>query len=326
MINWALFLSYLLSIIIMIGLPIFLAFVVVRVFKVSWWVILIGLGTFVVSQVVHIPALAGVNALFSNGTLPIPPANWLPLVNGVITGLLAAITEETARWVGFKVLGDRVKKFGTSLALGVGHGGAESIILCILGTGWSLATVLLYNAGGELARGTSMANVQSMLGQISQFWAQPVYVGLLPGLERIIALSTQILLSILVWKAVVNRNFWWFGLALAYHTAINAVSVFLAQTGMASYLIEGVLFLFFLLNVYLIYRFVTDETEAEEEDEEDEDEEGESDDEGEEDDEDEEEEESEELGEGEESVDEDTDMDDADSTFSAEDPESKPED
>jgi len=325
MVNWALFLSYMLSIIIMIGLPIFLAFVVVRVFKVSWWVVLIGVGTFIVSQVVHIPALAGVNALFSKGTLPIPSANWLPLINGVITGLLAAITEETARWVGFKVLGDRVKKFGTSLALGVGHGGAESIILCILGTAWSLATVLLYNAGGELARGTSMANVQSMLGQISQFWAQPVYLGLLPGLERIIALSTQILLSILVWKAVVNHNFWWFLLALAYHTAIDAVSVFLSQTGMASYLIEGVLFLFFLLNVYLIYRFITDETEAEEEDEEDEDEEGEADDE----DEAAEEEgwdddESDELTEGEEHVAEDNDTD-ADSTSSDEDAESKPE-
>lgn len=324
MFNLALFLSYLLSIIIMIGLPIFLAFVVVRVFKVSWWVVLIGVGTFIVSQVVHIPALAGVNALFSNGTLPMPPANWLPLVNGLITGLLAAITEETARWVGFKVLGDRVKKFGTSLALGVGHGGAESIILCILGTAWSLATVLLYNAGGELARGTSMTAVQSMLGQISQFWAQPVYVGLLPGLERIIALSTQILLSILVWKAVVNRNFWWFGLALAYHTAIDAVSVFLSQTGMESYLIEGVLFLFFLLNVYLIYRFITDEMEAEEE-EEDEDEESDSDDGDEAEADDRDEDESDGPDEGEDSLDDNTDTDDSDSTSSAEDPESKPE-
>jgi uncharacterized membrane protein YhfC len=274
MINWALLAGYVLSLIVMIGLPIFLAFVVVRRFHVSWWVVLTGVITFIGSQVVHIPALAGVNALFSNGILPIPPANWIPLVNGLITGLLAGLCEETARWVGFKVLRDRGKPWGSALGLGVGHGGAEAIILAVLGTGISLFTVLFYNAGHQIASGTSMATVQNMLQQIAAFWGQPFYTGLLPGLERIIALSTQILLSILVWKAVVEHNFWWFLLAILYHTIVNAVGVFLVQNGMADYLVEGVLFLFFLLNFYLIYRFITDEEEAEEEAE---DEEGEED-------------------------------------------------
>ncbi|MEN6571178.1 MAG: YhfC family glutamic-type intramembrane protease [Anaerolineaceae bacterium] len=268
MINWALLASYLLSLIVMIGLPILLAFVVVKRFHVSWWVILTGVGTFIVSQVVHFPALAGVNALFSKGILPIPAANWQPLVNGVIVGLLAGICEETARWAGFKILKNKAKPFGSALGLGVGHGGAESIILAVLGTGITLGTVLLYNAGHQIASGTAAATVQNMLSQIAAFWGQPFYAGLLPGLERIIAISTQILLSILVWRAVVERNFWWFLLAILYHAIVDAVGVFLLQNGMASYLVEGVLFLFFLLNIYLIYSFIRDETEAEEEEDE----------------------------------------------------------
>ncbi len=236
--------------------------------------VLTGVITFIVSQVVHIPALSGVNLLFSKGILPVPSTTWQPLVFGLLGGLLAGLCEETARWGGFKILRDKASHFGSSLALGVGHGGAESIILCILGTAWSLATVLLYNPGGQIAKGVSTDTVQTMIASIASYWAQPWYTGLLPGLERIIALSTQILLSILVWKAVVNRNAWWYLLAVLYHTIVDAVGTFLSQMGWQSYLIEGVLLIFMLLNVLLINRFYLDEAIAEEEAEEEGEEEG----------------------------------------------------
>lgn len=274
-INWALLATLVFSIIVMIGLPIALAFLVVRHFKVSWWVVLTGVITFIVSQLVHIPALAGVNALLSNGTIPLPSTTWQPIFFAILGGLLAGICEETARWAGFKIIRKKISHFGSSLALGVGHGGAESIILCIMGTAWSLATVLLYSPGAQIAKGVSTDTVQTMLASISSFWAQPWYIGLLPGLERIIAISGQILLSILVWKAVVNRSFLWWLLALLYHTVLDAVPSFLSQLGWDSYLIEGVLLVFLLLNVLLINRFYLDESVAEEEAEEEEGESGE---------------------------------------------------
>lgn len=264
-INWALLATLVLSIIVMIGLPVLLSLLVIRHFKVSWWVIVAGILTFIVSQVVHIPALTGVNTLLSKGILPVPSSTWQPLYFGVLTGLLAGLCEETARWAGFKILRKKASHFGSSLALGVGHGGAESIILCILGTAWSLVTVLIYNPANQLAAGVSTDTVQTMLAQISSFWMQPWYVGLLPGLERIIALSTQILLSVLVWKAVVNHSFLWWLLALLYHTVVDAVSVFLSQIGWSDYQIEGILLVFLLLNVLLIHRFYLDESIAEEE-------------------------------------------------------------
>lgn len=263
--NIPLFISYVISLLIMIGLPVLLAFIVTRYFKVSWWVVLVGVLTFLLSQAVHYPAVIGINALFNNGILPIPSEKWVPLVNGVIGGLLAGLCEETARWVGFKVLKQKAERYGSAFALGVGHGGMESILLAVLGTGATLFTVLFYNAGGEVAKGISTDQVQYMLFQIDQFWMTPWVNGLLPGVERIIALSLQIFLSTLVWKAVVDRSIVWFLLAVIYHAVVDALAVYLAGIGWGYWAIEGILALFLVLNIYLLYRFWKEEEEIEEE-------------------------------------------------------------
>ena len=127
----------------------------------------------------------------------------------------------------------------------------ESILLAVMGTGATLFTVLFYNPGAQIANGVSTSQVQNMLYQIELFW--------------IIALSTQIFLSTLVWKAVVDRSFLWFLLAVLYHAVVDAVAVFLSQIGWSYWAIEGVLSIFLVLNIFLIYRFWKDESELEKE-------------------------------------------------------------
>lgn len=263
--NIPLFLAYLLSLLLMIGLPIFLAIFFVRKFKVSWWVVLTGVLTFLISQGIRIPASAGINALFQNGTLSITNAAFLPIVNGIIVGLMTGLFEESARWAGFKVLRRKAEKYGSALALGAGHGGIESILIGVLGVGSTLATVLFFNAGGQIAKGVPTEQVQYMLAQIQQFWMTPWHLGLLAGVERVITLSTQIFLSTLVWKAVVDREFIWWGLAVLYHMVVDALAVFLSQKGWGYWPIEGVLAIFMVFNVYMIYRFWKDESELEKE-------------------------------------------------------------
>ena len=81
----------------MILLPIVLGFWLVRKFKLSWKLFFAGALTFIASQVLHIPFLYGLTALFANGILPSPPAAWNTIFNAVLLGLLAGIFEETAR-------------------------------------------------------------------------------------------------------------------------------------------------------------------------------------------------------------------------------------
>lgn len=262
--NIPLLITYVLSLVVMIGLPVLLAFLVTRYFRVSWWVVLAGVLTFIASQVLRMPLAAGLNTLFARGILSIPNSQWVPVVNGVVAGLLAGICEESARWVGFKLLKKKAERFGSAFGLGVGHGGAESILLAVLGTAATLFTVLFYNPGAQIAKGVSTNEVQYMLFQIEQFWLSPWHAGLLPGVERVIAISTQIVLATLVWKSIADRSFVWFGLAILYHMVIDAVAVFLQGIGWNSWAIEGVLAIFLLLNIYLLYRFWKEESDLEE--------------------------------------------------------------
>ena len=260
-----LLLSYIVSTLLMIGLPIVLAVVVTRRFKISWWVVLTGVLTFAVAQALHYPALLGLNAGFQNGIIPTPPEAWIPLVYSVLLGFLAALFEESTRYIGFKLLRKKIKKFGSALALGVGHGGFESILTFALGTAVTLFTVLFYNAGAQIAKGVSPDQVQYTLAQISQFWATPFHFGLLPGVERVIAITTQIFLSTLVWKAVIDRSFVWFAVAFVYHMVIDTVAQFLQYSGWSYWKIEGVLAIFMILNIFLIYRFIKEESQIEKE-------------------------------------------------------------
>ncbi len=266
-INFGLLSTYVISLLLMIGLPIALGYFVIRYLKVSWWVVLTGVLTFIGSQVLRIPASYGLSALFQNGTLPTPSAAWLPVFYGLSAGLLAGVFEETARLVGFMFLKKKARPFKSALGLGVGHGGIESILLGILGTGTTLASVLFYNAGAQVAKGTSTQEIQYVLAQIQQFWTTPWHFGLLPGVERVIALSIQIVLSIMVWKAIVDRQWLWFVLAILYHTFVNAISVYLTQIGWGYWAVEGVLAIFLAINVFVIYSSWKEETaiEADEE-------------------------------------------------------------
>ena len=272
-INYGLLSSYIISLLLMIGLPIALGYFVIRYLKVSWWVVFTGVLTFIGSQLLRIPASYGLSSLFQTGAIPAPSATWIPVFNGLVAGLLAGVFEETARLVGFMFLKKKARPFKSSIGLGVGHGGIESILLGILGTGTTLASVLFYNAGAQLAKGTSTQEIQYVLAQIQQFWTTSWHFGLLPGVERVIALSIQIVLSIMVWKAIVDRQWLWFVLAILYHTFVNAISVYLTQIGWGYWAVEGVLAIFLVINLFVIYNSWKEETaiEADEEFEDDDD-------------------------------------------------------
>ena len=265
--NIGLFISYAVTILLMIGVPIALTVIVVRRFKVSWWVILTGVVTFLVSQVIHYPVLQLVSKLFNDGTLPVPATQWIPLFNAVILGFLAALFEETARYFGFLIMKKKTKRIESAVGLGIGHGGIESIGFAVWpffplfgGALINFFYILFYNAGAQIAKGVSMDQVQYTASQIAQFWTNPWHLGFLPGIERLIAISTQIFLSILIWKAVRSKNFGWFALAFFYHMLVDGIGVFLTYTGWGAWGIEGVLSIFMLANIYLIYYFWKDES------------------------------------------------------------------
>lgn len=89
--------------------------------------------TFIASQVLHIPVVYGLTALFNSGTLPAIPEALTALFSAILLGLLAGIFEETTRLILYKFSLKNVKTWAEGVLVGVGHGGVEAVLLGVLG-------------------------------------------------------------------------------------------------------------------------------------------------------------------------------------------------
>ena len=286
-INLPLLMVYILAILIEVGLPICLAVYLIKRYPNSWIMVVTGVFTYAIAQLVHTPALNGVSALFSNGTLPQPSQAWLPFVNAGLVGLLAAVVEEGVRWIGFRLTKQYAKPFRAGVGLGIGHGGSEMLNVGAL-EAYNLATVLLNNPGKQIAAGTDTATVQAVLAQIASYWGTTWWVGLISIFEKIVQFAAQMVFSLLVWRSIAKDAPIWFFAAIVYHIIISGITTLLNGLGWSFWQIEGILALTLLLNIWILYWFwgdegglesEGDEDEDEDEDEEDEDEEEDDDDE-----------------------------------------------
>lgn len=298
-INWALLAAYVVALLVEIGAPIALGIWLMRKYKSQWIVLVTGVVAFSIAQLIHIPALNGVKALFSNGTIPTPSAQWIPLVNGLAVGLLAAICQETVRWIGLRLNANNVKPFRGSQIFALGQGGAELLVVGGL-LAYNLATILFYNPGAQIAKGVSTTSVQTVLAQIANYWASPWYYGVLGLFEHIAGFSAQVVFTIFVWKSIARHEPLYFLVAFFYHILFEGMTTFLSSMNWGLWEIEGVTALFLLLNGLIIYWVwnseggLDAEYEDEDEDDEDEDEDDESDEDESDEDEDDNEEESDE--------------------------------
>lgn len=272
-INWALLSAYVVAIIIEIGLPVAGGIWLIRKYKSAWVLIVTGIAAYALAELIHIPALNGLKALFANGTLATPDAKWIPLLNGLIIGAMSGIIENLLRWIGFRINGKRSKPFRSAIAYGIGHGGVELAVVGVL-LAINLGSVLFYNAGAAIAKGTSPNTVQSVLSQIATYWASPWYYGVLSLFEHLVTFAGQLVLSIMVWKSFAKQQPLWLLWAVLYQTISEGMTTFLSGMNWGLWEIEGVLMLFLLLNILLLYFFWNDEGGLDSEPEDDEDESG----------------------------------------------------
>ncbi len=255
-----LFLTYLFSILLIIGLPAAAITILIKRFKVKWWLFLVGLGTYVVSQVIYYFVISQISKLFTNGFIKAPSENWLPLFNGVVLGFLLALFEEGVRYFGLLLVRKKVKRLPSALGVGVAHGGLEAIAR----NAWpfwplygvfiiQFLQILFFNPATVIAKGGSLEVVQNTLNYIAYYWSQPFHLGLQPGLEALIGFVTQIAFTVLVWKAVRKRNFGWFGLAFLYHFLFQFATVYLTLRETTNWVQLAVMSVFILLSGYLIW-------------------------------------------------------------------------
>jgi uncharacterized membrane protein YhfC len=236
----------------MIILPIFLAFYFTRGFKLSWKLVLAGAVTFVASQVLHIPVLYGLTALFKNGILPAIPKAWTALFNAVLLGLLAGIFEETARWILYKFILKNAKTWSEGVLVGVGHGGIEAVLLGFVAFA-SIASMIAMRNADLSAFGIPTDQAELTKQHITAFWSAPVYMGFLGFIERVSAICLHLSLSVMVLYSVAYKRPLWFWIALLWHAVVDALAVYLAPI-IGAVGVEGVVAVCAVISLAILFR------------------------------------------------------------------------
>lgn len=246
----------------MIALPLALAVYLVRRLRLGWRLLLIGSATFIGAQVLHIPFNSYVlNPLLERlGFGGTSPAGGPLLLAASLLGLSAGVFEEGARWMAYRFWIPRARSWEEGVNFGTGHGGAEALILGLLGLATLVQMVAL--RGQDLASVVPPEQLELATTQVEAFWALPAWAVFLAPLERASALAIQISLSVVVLQAFLRpRGFLWISAAILWHAMVDAVAVYTgvitgvyggATTGML--LTEGLVVLLALLSLVILFR------------------------------------------------------------------------
>ena len=164
---------------------------------------------------------------------------WLYALYG---GLMAGIFEETGRLAAMKLLKKGHNRPETALMYGAGHGGIEVLLVMGFSMLQNLVLAVTVNAGqvqtllAPLAADEAAA-LESGIAALAQY--SPAMF-LLSPLERILAVTLHMTLSILVWQAAVKPGkLWLYFAAIGVHAFADASAVALQLLGTPLLAIEG---------------------------------------------------------------------------------------
>lgn len=221
-------LYFTISVLLMILLPVIIAAVFRRRFHVPWIVFLIGTVTFISSQVVHFPLNDLLSKLHILPTAGVEDPSISTLQTALVLGLTAGLCEETARAVGFWLM-KKLRSIEEGIMLGLGHGGVESMIF---GGVLLAANVSSYLSmvGKDLAE-MNMTPTQAELftNNLQTMINQPFLSAANPLIERLLAMTLHVILTIMVFQAFKRSNVLYYFGAIAYHMLVDAGLVYLAN-------------------------------------------------------------------------------------------------
>jgi ABC-2 type transport system permease protein len=169
------------------------------------------------------------------------------LRTAAILGLTAGASESVARAIGYLALAAGNQKpsderrpgsqWHDGVMIGLGHGGIEAMGLASVLLAASVSSLLSLRGMDLSTLNVAPAQLAIVESQMSQITASP-WVLLLPLLERGIAITLHVVLSLLVWSAVARRNPVYLLIAILYHALVDASGVYASRSLDSSLLLE----------------------------------------------------------------------------------------
>ncbi len=224
-----------------IGVPIGLFIFFRRKYKAKFVPVLVGVAAFVLFALILEQTLhAFVLRPDASGKIALLKQPFLYMLYGC---LAAGIFEETARFLSFKLLKKKYNDFSTALSYGVGHGGAEAILLVGLTmiNNIILSVMINFDLLATITSGLQGTALKQFQAQMNALISTAPHMFLVAGGERLAALCMQISLSVIVFYSVTCKGKWWlFPLAILLHAVTN-VTATLGQVGVIKniWFIEG---------------------------------------------------------------------------------------
>lgn len=163
--------------------------------------------------------------------------------------LTAGLFEETARFLILKRFFRRGLRFGDGIAMGLGHGGLEAVLITALPLVNSLLYALAINEGTFDALMIGVPQAQRD-GIAISLYNLTGFTALLGGAERIFAVCIHTGMTMLAASGLQRRRpLWGLLAAIAAHTFVNAVCAMLPLLGAGALAIEGACAVFAALAV-----------------------------------------------------------------------------
>ena len=230
------------SAIVCLFVPAIAAVIIIKKRNARWKAFLIGIAVFAVTQLlIRIPLL---NLLQNTAWFQIFTMTQTELYF-ILLAFSAGLFEEAGRYFGIRLfLKSDLLTWENGIVFGLGHGGIEAFWLA----GIPYTSLIAETVAGK--------NTALLLTTPSAYF-------LLGGLERILAVLLHIGFSMLVFYAVKQRKTLYLLYAVAAHTLVDAAAVFMAQSGLSAWVLEGILAVFAALAVWLTIKMKSKINESE---------------------------------------------------------------
>jgi uncharacterized membrane protein YhfC len=244
-----------------IAFPLALAFYVSWRLHVRWRYFWYGVAVFAAVQLfTRVPLVYVLNNVLASQLKVSQAFLWTWLF---ILALTAALFEEVGRYFGYRIfMGKEEKTWSKGVMYGIGHGGIESIVLVgLLSSALELINILVIQSL-DITKLPAAQQV-TLHDQFATLAAQPAWLPLLGGYERLCAIAFHIAMSIVVLQVFRRGRMRWLWYAVGLHFLFDFSAVALATglpkltTGLSSttvaLIVEGWVTLFAVLSLWLIF-------------------------------------------------------------------------
>jgi uncharacterized membrane protein YhfC len=250
----------------MIGIPLVLGLLLARKLKVDMGLFGIGAMTFVASQIFHIPFnIWALNPVIKWLDLQPASGNLDLAILGLLFGLSAGVFEETARYLVYRWQLVRNRTWEEGLMFGAGHGGIEAIILGLFALWGFLQLATFRDLNPEaLVNILSPEKAELIQSYLSTYESAPWYYNFLGTVERLATIAIHLSATLLILQTYIRKNIGWYILAVLWHTLVDAFAVYGIQTWNV-YMVEGIIVLFGICSVGIIFALRKGQRKPEEE-------------------------------------------------------------